>query len=149
MIPPPDSAAMTLDEYDELCAWTLSLGDGDFVHQHVVDARMLQTADEETKPVGVAFALAGLCLYLEHGFSGREVQRAHMKMGAAGGPWPTFEPPVDRGTVTHRAVIAAAPGPERIAAIRTWCLSVWRPWSVHRERVEALLRQYRVIARSP
>ncbi len=136
---------MTLDRYDELCAWTLSLGDADFVHQHVVDAHMLQHADAATKPVGVAFALVGLHLHLERGFTGREVQRAHMKMGRAGGPWPTFELPDDRGAVTHEDVLAAAPGPERVEAIRAWCASVWAPWSPHRDRVVALLREYEVV----
>jgi len=136
---------MDSDPYDELRAWTLSLGDPDFVHQHVVDAHMLQHATAETKPIGVAFALVGLLLHLEHGFTGREVQRAHMKMGKAGGPWPAFDHPDERGTLTPADVLDTPPGPERVAAIDAWCRSVWRPWSVHRRAVLELLRTYRVM----
>jgi len=140
---------MTLHAYDELCAWTLSLGDADFVHQHVVDAHMLQNAGADTKPVGVAFALVGLHLCLERGFTGREVQRAHLKLGRAGGPWPSFAQAVERGEVTHDDVMAAAPGPDRIAAIRRWCEAVWRPWSAHRDVIVQLLRRYEVVPPSP
>lgn len=136
---------MTHDAYDRLCAWTLSRGDADFVHQHVVDAHMLQTADAETKPIGIAFALAGLYLCLERDFTGREVQRAHMKLGRAGGPWPTFVLPRDRGDVTPEHVIEAADGPARVEAIRTWCRSVWLPWSAQRQEVLAFLQAYEVV----
>jgi hypothetical protein len=40
---------------DELMAWTMSLSDAAFVHQHVVDAWAAQHADEHSKPIGVAF----------------------------------------------------------------------------------------------
>jgi hypothetical protein len=136
---------MTFEPYDELCAWTLMLGDPAFVHQHVVDAYALQHATAEAKPVGVAFALAGLLLHLEHGFTGREVQRAHMKMGKVGGPWPVFAAPAERGSLTAADVLAAQPGPERVAAIDDWCVSVWNPWSGHRQKVLALLRRCRVV----
>ncbi len=131
--------------YDELCAWTLSLGDADFVHQHVVDARMLQTATAETKSIGVAFALVGLHLYLERGFTGREVQKVHMRLGRGGPPWPTFELPAERGALTHESVIEHPEGPDRIEAIRRWCIAVWAPWSSQREGVTAFLRERRVV----
>jgi hypothetical protein len=136
---------MTFDAYDELCAWTLALGDQEFVHQHVVDARMLQTASTEARPIGVAFALAGLYLHLERGFTGREVQRAHMKMGRAGGPWPTFELPAQRGSVTPAEVLVAPAGPERIDAIEAWCASAWAPWSGQRDAVLTFLRACRIV----
>ena len=136
---------MTLDAHDRLCAWTLTLGDADFVHQHVVDAHMLQHATPETKPIGIAFALAGLCLHLHHGYTGRAVQEAHMKMGRAGGPWPVFALPEQRGDVTAADVVAVPTGPERVAAIDGWCEAVWKPWSGQRGDVEAFLRSYRVI----
>ena len=136
---------MTLTPYDELCAWTLSRGDPEFVHQHVVDAHMLQTAGDDVKPIGVAFALAGLYLYLRRGLTGREVQRVHMRLGQAGGPWPTFEAPGPRGTVTAADVMTVPAGPERVSAIRDWCMSVWAAWSSHEDEVVAFLRRYRVV----
>jgi hypothetical protein len=139
------SSRMNPTPYDQLCAWSLSCGDPDFVHQHVVDAHMLQTANEATKPVGIAFALAGLCLHLEHGFTGREVQRAHMHMGKAGGPWPAFGLPSERGDPTAADVLAAPAGPERFEAVDRWCLSVWRAWHASHERVEFFLRERGVL----
>ena len=136
---------MEHDAYDHLCAWTLSLGDADFVHQHVVDAHMLQTANERTKSVGVAFALVGLLLFLERGFTGREVQRAHMKLGRAGGPWPTFRLPSERGGVGPADVLKAPPGPERIDAVRAWCAAAWEPWSDQRSDVLRLLQAYAIV----
>jgi hypothetical protein len=64
--------------YEELAAWTLGLGDAAFLHQRVVDAWAAQHATAKSKPINIAFALLGLYLHLEHGFSGREVQLAHI-----------------------------------------------------------------------
>lgn len=135
----------TLDPYDELCAWTLSRGDPEFIHQHVVDAHMLQNATGETKSIGVAFALVGLYLFLERGFTGREVQLAHMKLGKAGGPWPTFDLPADRGALTYAHALAAPAGDERVAAIREWSAAVWAPWSTQRREVLAFLQAYQIV----
>jgi hypothetical protein len=117
--------------YDELCAYTLSLGDPEFIHQHVVDAQAAQAATTESKPIGVAFALAGLYLHLERGFTGREVQRAHMCLGKSGPPWPVFPLPGEgeRGSVTADDVLAIPEGPTRAAAIDDWCRSVWAAWT--------------------
>ena len=117
----------------ELTAWTLSLRDAPFIHQHVVDAWAAQHADEHSKPIGIAFALIGLYLHLERGFSGREVQRAHMQLaqphgrGKARKDWPRFPLPEDRGALTAAHVIAA-PAAQRAQAIDAWCRSVWDAW---------------------
>lgn len=133
------------EAYHELCAYTLTLGDAAFVHQHVVDAWAAQAAHAGSKPIAVAFALAGLYLHLERGFTGRDVQRAHMQMARRRHDWPTFALPDARGTVTARDVLAAAPGAERDAAIGLWCASVWEPWSPQRDAIIAFLRQHRVV----
>jgi hypothetical protein len=64
------------DAYDQVRYYTLSLGDPAFIHQHVVDAFIAQHADENTKPIAITFALVGLYLHVEKGFSGQQVQRA-------------------------------------------------------------------------
>ena len=61
--------------YHEVCAYTLSLGDAAFVHQHVVDAWAARRATPVTKPIAFFFALVGLYLHLEHGWTGRAVQK--------------------------------------------------------------------------
>ena len=129
--------------YHALCAYTLAHGGPKFVHQHVVDAHAAQRAGAGTKPITLAFALVGLHLHLERGFTGRQVQRTHMALARRGGrAWPTFALPRGRGAVTAADVLAAEPGPERDRAIDTWCAAVWAAYAEQRPAVEALLRQY-------
>jgi hypothetical protein len=127
--------------YDELASYTLSHGEPAFIHQHVVDAFAAQRATEESKPIGVAFALIGLYLHVERGRTGREVQQAHMRLGRRRRQWPTFDLPPTRGEITIHDVVAVTPGPERDRAIDDWCASVWQAWSGSKERVVALLRE--------
>ena len=131
--------------YEQLQAYTLGLRDERFVHQHVVDAWMAQHADERTKPIGLMFALVGLYLHLERGFSGRQVQRAHMALGRRKRTWPSFALPKERGSMTAANVIAAEPGPERDRAIDAWCRSVWDSFPKGRQAVIDLLHQHGVI----
>ena len=133
------------DAYHELSAYTLTHGDATFIHQHVVDAWAAQHAVEGGKPIGLTFALVGLYLHLEEGFSGRQVQRAHMEMGRSKREWPTFAMPAERGAITAIDVMAAPEGPERDQAIDDWCRSVWEAFSANRPAVEALLQAYGII----
>ncbi|HET6891268.1 MAG TPA: DUF5946 family protein [Pyrinomonadaceae bacterium] len=113
------------DAYDELCCYTLSHGDPSFIHQHVVDAFMAQNASDQTKPIGLTFALIGLYLHVEKHFSGKAVQRAHMSLARRKRVWPSFPLPHNRGSITAARVMAAAPGAERDKSIHEWCCSVW------------------------
>jgi hypothetical protein len=119
--------------YHELTAWTLSLRNGRFIHQHVVDAWAAQRATEKSKPISVVFGLIGLYLHVEKGFSGREVRSAHMQLAQPNGrgpgrkEWPRFPFPKERGAITVSDVIAA-PEEERARAIDCWCRSVWEAW---------------------
>jgi hypothetical protein len=136
---------MTAEEeaYHELCAYTLTHDDPAFIHQHVVDAYMAQHANEETKPIGITFALVGLYLHLERGFSGRHVQRAHMTLGKEKRPWPRFPLPANRGSMTAADVLAKPAGVERDRAIDAWCESVWAAYRAEsRQTIIDLLRQY-------
>src|SRR5947208_5045046 len=113
---------MTTNEaYDELCAYTLTHGDPAFIHQHVVDAFAAQTANAQTKPIALTFALAGLFLHVERAVSGRQVQRFHMQMARKKRPWPAVFLPADRGAMTAADVMAAPAGPERDRAVDRWC----------------------------
>lgn len=129
------------DAFHELCAWTLNLGDAAFVHQHVVDADMAQTATQHTKPIGLTFALVGLYLHLERGFSGREVQRVHMRLARKREDWPRFPLPPDRGRLSAVDVLAAPPGSDRVRAIDAWCESVWASYQATHDLVAGLLRE--------
>ena len=114
------------DAYAELCCYTLAHGDVSFIHQHVVDAFGAQLADEQTKPIALTFALVGLYLHIEKQFSGKQVQRAHMRLAQRKRTWPVFDLPRDRGAITVAEVLAAPAGPDRDKAIDAWCRSVWQ-----------------------
>jgi hypothetical protein len=110
---PAGDATAERRAYDELQAYTLVHGGPAFIHQYVVDAWAAQHADERTKPIGLTFALVGLCLHVERGFSGRQVQRVHMALGRRKRTWPSFVLPRQRGAMTASEVMAAPAGPER------------------------------------
>ena len=57
---------LTAEEaYEQICYYTLSLQNENFIHQHVVDAYAAQTAAETDKPIRLFFALIGLFLHIE------------------------------------------------------------------------------------
>ena len=95
------------EAYHEVCAYTLTHGDATFIHQHVVDAWAAQHASPQSKPIAVFFALVGLYLHVERQFTGREVQRVHMKLARRKEPWPVGPLPEARGAITALDVAAA------------------------------------------
>src|SRR4051794_21227173 len=125
--------------FDELSFYTLAHPSRNYIHQHAVDAFAVQRATEQSKPIGVAFGLFGLCLHLERGLTGKEVQRAHMQLAKRRKQWPRFELPPERSAVRVAQVVAAEPGPERDAAIESWCRSVWEACRASHAQVRELL----------
>ena len=114
--------------HEELASYTLAHVGAEFIHQHVVDAFAAQSATPATKPIGLAFALIGLYLHVERGFTGRQVQRAHMMLARRTRDWPAFPLPEFRGSMTALDVMAAPAGPERDRAIDAWCVTVWEAY---------------------
>ena len=125
--------------YDELYAYTM--GRPGFILQHVVDARTAQRATEETRPMALFFALAGLLLHVERGFSGHQVQRVHMLLAKQQRQYPHIPLPASKGGIGPADVLAAAAGPARDAAIDRWCRSVWEGFRASRDTVAEFLRQ--------
>lgn len=124
----------------ELSFYTLAHGDPAFIHQHVVDAFGAQHATPDATPIGVVFALIGLYLHVERGFTGRQVQRAHMKLATPRRQWTMPRLPKERGAIRVADVMAARPGLERDIMIDIWCSSVWRAYEdVHGEIEEIVL----------
>jgi uncharacterized protein DUF5946 len=128
------------DAYETLYADMIQHGDAAFTLQYVVDAHAAQTATPHAKPISVAFALVGLYLHVEKGYSGRQVQRVHMRMARNNRPWPHVQLPVDRGAVTAATALEATPGSERDKAIESWCRSVWDAFRDSRGTIVELLR---------
>jgi len=131
--------------YNELTAWTLSLRDREFIHQHVVDVWALQHADENSNAIAIPFTLLGLYLHLEEGYTGREVQRVHMKLAQPHGrgpgrkDWPRFPFPKARPAMTVRDVMAVRES-ERRQAIDAWCQSIWDVWRDSHDAVRTWVR---------
>ncbi|MCL6538407.1 MAG: DUF5946 family protein [Acidothermus sp.] len=135
-----------LEKYGELTAYTLAKGDIGFIHQVVVDTYAAQHAGGSTKPITVVFALVGLCLVVERGYTGRQVQRAHMALAKRSGKhspdWPRWDRPPSVGTMTVHDVLKAAPGDERDGAIRRWAEDVWNRWAERHGEVRNICDAY-------
>jgi hypothetical protein len=129
--------------YDEVYVYTMSRPQ--FILQHVVDAFAAQNASEESKPIGVVFALVGLYLHVEKRFSGRQVQQAHQQLGRRKREWPVVQLPQNRGSITAADVLAASPGAERDQVIDEWCRSVWIAFRDNRQTIIDLVREYKLV----
>jgi hypothetical protein len=127
--------------YHDVLYSTLALQDPAFTHQVAVDAYAAQHAGPRVKPISTTFALVGLYLVRERGFTGRQVQRVHMALAPKSKEWPRFLPPDDRTwlTVQHPA---GSPDERKVDAIREWSRSVWQIWKPENERIAALLRTH-------
>jgi Family of unknown function (DUF5946) len=125
--------------YGELAAYTLTRGDPAFLHQLAVDAYGAQHAGEGVRPIATAFALIGLYLTFERGYSGRQVQAAHGRFARRAKRWPRFDPPPHAGTLTVADVLRAQPGADRDTMLRRWGMSVWEAWSAEHARVASLV----------
>lgn len=127
------------EKYDELSYYTLSHPDPAFIHQNIVDAFAAQTANKYTKPIKISFALIGLYLAIERGFTGKQVQRAHMKLASQRKQWPAFMLPEERGEISVSDVLSVPPGQERDEMIYKWCMSVWNAYKDSHKQVTDLV----------
>jgi hypothetical protein len=129
------------DEFNELSFYTLGHPDTIyFIHQHCVDAFQAQTADKDTKPIGLVFSLIGLYLFIEKRRSGRQVQMAHMKLAQNKKKWPQLPLPTQRGAITVSNALRSEPGQERDQMIREWCASVWNAYGDWHSTIAALAK---------
>ena len=105
-----------------------------------------QNADETTKPIEIVFSLIGLYLHIEKGFTGKQVQRAHMQLAKWPNTWAKPTLPASRGTIRIEDVLAVGPGPARDAMIERWCASVWMCWQANRTQIMEVARKYLEVA---
>ena len=127
---------------NEIAYYTLAHGDPKFIHQHLVDAYGAQHIRQSKSTIGAAFALAGLYLAVERGFTGRQVQLMHIRMAKAQIQWPRFNPPPIVGLMTVADVVAVEPGERRDEALMQWCASIWAAWSGEHDRVREMLEPF-------
>lgn len=128
--------------YGELSADTLTHDDGTFLHQHAVDAYAAQHVGAMMRPIGAAFALIGLYLAVERGWTGHVVRQAHQRLAACSRDWPRFTPPRRSGGVTVADVLQMPAGTERERRLRTWSAAVWDAWCEEHERVATLVARF-------
>ncbi len=126
--------------YDDVYAY--AIGRPGFLVQHVADAHAAQTANADTKPITLFFALAGLHLHVDRGFSGRSVQRVHMLMGRDRRDWPRIQPPDNRGSITATDVYLCVEGLDRDQMIMSWCRSVWAAYASSHAVVTVATERY-------
>ena len=138
--------------FSDLCAYTVAGQDPDFLHQHAVDAYEAQHPGGKTRDITVAFGLIGLYLALEKGFTGKQVQQAHLQIAGLRKDWPRLEHPTRPASVTVQDVLRASEGPVREAVIREWMAAVWESWIGQqqwvRDTTDLLLDQSREKVRS-
>jgi len=74
------------------------------------------------------FGLIGLYLALEKGYTGRQVQLAHMKIANRRKDWPRPELPPRMAELTVLDVLRAGTDAEKEEMLMKWAESVWRIW---------------------
>jgi hypothetical protein len=117
-----------LETYYELTYWTFMQQDERFIHQHAVDAYAAQHAGGISRPISTVFGLIGLYLALENGYTGRQVQLAHMKIANRRKDWPRPELPSRKAELTVMDVLLAGTDAEKEKMLMKWAESVWRIW---------------------
>ena len=83
-----NTSSECLQAYSDLMCNTVAKQDSEFIHQHAVDAYAAQHAGGTTRTITVAVGLIGLYLALEKGCTGKQVQRAHMRIAKICKEWP-------------------------------------------------------------
>ena len=128
---------MNLDEqYYELAYYTLSHKGEDFIHQHIVDAFAIQTANEHTKPIKITYSLIGIYLHIEKGYTGKQVQMAHVEMSKKSKIFPPIILPSNRGEISIADVLKITNTEQRDKQIHDWCASIWKAFATQQELIK-------------
>jgi hypothetical protein len=108
-------------------------------HQLLVDTYAAQHAGDRSPAIATAFALIGLCLTLDHGWSGIDVRDIHQQLASRYRDWPSFSrPPGQVDTTIQDLALAGSPA-DYAAILQRWAGAVWAWWREEHRRVEALL----------
>jgi hypothetical protein len=114
--------------FSDLSCYTVSKQDAEFIHQCAVDTYEAQHAGGTSRNITVAFGLIGLYLALEKGYTGTQVQEAHMRIARFRKDWPRLDPPAQPAEITVLDVLRVPDGPGKDAMIRQWMAAVWASW---------------------
>lgn len=116
-------------EYIELSLYTMSKQDLNFMHQHAVDTYSAQHAGAGMKDITIVFSLIGLYYAIEHGYTGKQVQRVHMLLSKQKHKWPSIQSPNKPYTLTVHDVLKEESGEKRDAMLQKWMQDVWQGWA--------------------
>ncbi|RAP73513.1 DUF5946 family protein [Paenibacillus montanisoli] len=122
-----------MDLFNQLSYYTIAHGRPDFIHQLALDSYGAQHSGGVTRPITTAFSLIGLYLVVEHGFTGKQVQQAHMRLARKKTEWPLLASPPTGAAVTVQDILQAEAGRTRDAMIRKWVHAVWDSWAHARD----------------
>ncbi len=140
------------DLYDKLALYTLNHYEPEFfIHQYAVDAYAASHMQDGQKPIKAAFALTGLYLFSERGYTGKEVQQAHRwlvptvkqsrirdRIGTNESGikrWPMFKKPEIKPEMNVESAVKAIAGQQRDQMIKNWAEAVWQSHSINRQDV--------------
>ncbi|MEC5146370.1 DUF5946 family protein [Chitinophaga sp. 212800010-3] len=126
--------------FNELSGRTFSFRDPDFHHQLAVDAYGAQHSGGISRGITTAYALIGLYLTLECGYTGKQVQHIHSIIAKQS--WTAPALPVQAGTVTVQEVLKATTEDGLYAAMKKWGQSVWDSWAAHHAWVKEQAAPY-------
>ena len=109
-------------------------------HQTCVDAYAAQHVGPRMRPMTVCFALNGLYLVLERGWSGIEARAAHGHLAriVPREDWRFFEPPDEGGPLTVLDVALASDPETQAVGVEAWGRSVWATWRHVHDEVRAM-----------
>lgn len=139
-------ATLELKLFHELSFYTLAHPNKEyFIHQHIVDAYAVQHITEETKIIKSTYGLLGLCLYLDYGFSGKEVQHVHVKLSSDKSDWPNIQYPIDKSDYSLQTILNTPEGEQRDQEIRNWCEIIWKAHQANQQPVRDWLKQRGII----
>lgn len=124
----------------DLSDFTLSLQDADYIHQLASDAYTAQHSSLKLKPITMCFALIGLYLAVERGYTGKQVQQTHMALGLHALEWPRFYVPGKWGNLTVLDVLQS-PTEQHVSMIKKWAKTVWDIWEPEHQNVRLLVKQ--------
>lgn len=128
-------------KYHELSIYTLQLRDPEFTHQLIVDAYAAQHSSRQMPHITVTFALIGLYLVCNHGYTGKQAQRAHMILAHKTKSWPQFLPDDRKAELTVVDVIDCSDNMKK-EMIMKWAKAVWDSWKPEHQRVAQLVDKY-------
>jgi hypothetical protein len=80
------------------------------------------------KNITLVYSLIGLYYAIEHGFTGKQVQRVHMLLSQQNTKWPALQPPNKDYSLTIADVLKEDRGEKREEMLQKWMLDVWECW---------------------